>query len=543
MRSNICESSQFSWCISGWCSRRCIIYLITIINLFILVIYNMATNNLWRIYCLAESDYRFVYDTSMPTICPFDSSPLDPAQTQLIEDIFSTNSYINIVTSLADDKALNIVASDPNGGINIDAGFGGITVDTTNAISLDGAAASNFTTSNGNLTLEATAGLVDINAGSGINVGTTSLTNIINVGTSADAKTITLGNLTSTTVVNLNSGTGGLDANSTGRYDFNTSNTASDSFKLFTAGAADLDCAGGFALDTASGGAISLDAVGAASNLSISTTGNAQDLTISVTGATDSSIILYSEGTALDAISLTSASGGIVLSSAGSQAMVLTSNGGLIGIGTWTGGDIQIGTAAVARTVYVGNNTTNTVVNINAGGTAGGINIGNDNNDGGIQIGNAGTGKTIIVGNSNGGGRIFSRFGTGGFVKHQEAHVALADADATLTIGNLLTAIMSGTPTVNRTLTLPTAANAVAGISGVQVGDSISFVIINKSSAADEAQFILAAGTGGSIEGKPEVNTIQNTTPTYYTSGSSIFLLRFTNVSGGTEAYVTYRIS
>src|SRR5438552_17531788 len=55
--------------------------------------------------------------------------------------------YINIESTLADNKAITISASNVNGGIGITAGLGGITLDTTNSISIDASAASNFSTS------------------------------------------------------------------------------------------------------------------------------------------------------------------------------------------------------------------------------------------------------------------------------------------------------------------------------------------------------------------------------------------------------------
>jgi hypothetical protein len=625
----------------------------------------MSNNNsyLWQVYCDTESQYVSTISDTEPTTCPNNiSHTIDSSKTAVTKVKFidlTTDSYINIRSTLADSQAIRINAANTNGGIDIDGGLGGISVDTTNSISLDAGAASNFTTSLGNLVLESTTGLTNINAGSGINIGTTSLTPVINVGTSADAKTVSIGNLTgattlnmvagtggvdtqstgkinyntsnastdafrvfssggvdvdcagivavdtsdaisldavaasnfstssgnltfestagttiinggtaisvgatsitpiinigtsadaktlnignltSTTIVNLLSGTGGLNTQSTGKFVYNTSNTASDAFKVSSSGGMDFDCSGGITFDTASGGSISLDAVGASSNFSVATNGSAQDLVLSVTGATDSSIFLYSEGTAIDAISLSAASGGIVLSSASSQGLILTSNGGIIGIGTWTGGEIQIGTAAVARTITIGNTTDNTVVAINAGGTSGGINIGNNANNGSIGIGNSSTGKTIIVGNSNDAGVLYNRFGTGGFIKHQSAHVALANADATLTAAELLTGILSGTPTVNRTLTLPTASNLVSAIGNAEAGDSIEFLIINKSSSTDEASFIIAAGSGGSTEGNMTVSPFTNNVQSYNTSGSGVFIIRITNTS--TPAYVAYR--
>jgi hypothetical protein len=533
--------------------------------------------------------------------------------------IQSSDGYIQLISNLADSQAVILTAANTNGGISMTAGIGGIDVDTTNSITLDAAAASNFTTTNGNLILRATAGLLNIDGGSGMNIGNDASSNPILIGTSSNAKTLTIGNLTGASQVNVLAGTGG------------------------------------FLLDTASGGTISLDATGASCNFTVATTGAGQDLGLYVTGSTDSSIILDSAGTGADAIrfnttggidadatgtiNLASGSnsgaaitldaafnnGGINLS-AGSQGIAINATGsGFVGIGHWSGGEIQIGTAAVARDITIGNVTGATSLTLNSGtgainigtsiaktinignftgatgvvisggsgnvainstaystitgntgvligNTAGtavsignsstttsvnidsgtfGITIGNNSaNSGPIHIGNTSVGKTILIGNSNTAGNITLRWGGSGgfFAKHQEAHTALANSDATLTMDNnsatgILPGILSGTPTASRTLTLPTAANAVAGVSGVAVNDSIDFVVINKSTAGNSASFILAAGTGGSIEGNATVNAVSNGLATFFDSGSGTFRMRFTNVTGGTEAYVVYRIS
>src|SRR6185436_17289294 len=145
----------------------------------------------------------------------------------------------------------------------------------------------------------------------------------------------------------------------------------------------------------------------------------------------------------------------------GSMGISINGNGGAIGIGHFSAGDIFFGSAAVAR--------------------------------------------TMTMGNSTGATRVFNRFGTGGLIRHQSADVSLSDADATLTISDMLLGIFSITPTVNRTLTLPTAANVIAGISGCEIGDSIDIIIINQSSSLDEASAIIAMGTGGTLIGNSRV--------------------------------------
>jgi len=469
-----------------------------------------------------------------------------------------TEGYLLLTSNLADSGAIVIQAADPSGGIDIDAGLGGITVDSTNTISLDAAAESNFSTSNGNLNLRAAVGLLNIDGGAGINIGNTGTTGIY-MGTSSVSKTITIGNQTGATIVEILTGTGG------------------------------------FIVDTANGGPISLDATGTSSNFTLTTNGNGQDLTFALTGFNDSSIIIDSQGTGSDAvringnggidvdsngqINLTSTStaadairlnsgggldadfsgtinfatsdatggaitfdaafggGGIVLSS-GAQGIAINANGGLIGIGQWSGGNISIGTAAVARIINIGN-TTGTTSLIMSSGT-GGLILGNDANGGEIQIGNVANAKTITVGNGTGASRLFTRWGAGGNIVHQPAETGLSDADGTLTTSHLFSQIITMTPTADRTLTLPTAADIVAAVSGVQIGDAFDFRIMNLDSASGN-DVIIAMGSGGTAIGHMTVEPYNNGAGTYFYSGTGIFRLRFTNVTVSSEAYTVYR--
>ena len=93
----------------------------------------------------------------------------------------------------------------------------------------------------------------------------------------------------------------------------------------------------------------------------------------------------------------------------------------------------------------------------------------------------------------------------------------------------------------NRTLTLPTAANAATAVS--LVNDSLSFVIINDSSAAICRYLTINTNTGVSFVGNSSIAPRQNLLGTYFTSGSAKFKIRFTNITSGSEAYTIYRIS
>ena len=120
---------------------------------------------------------------------------------------------------------------------------------------------------------------------------------------------------------------------------------------------------------------------------------------------------------------------------------------------------------------------------------------------------------------------------------------ALGDGAAkTLTIAQLLTGIMSSDPQGDRTFTLPTAALAVAGVDGAQIGDCIDFSIISLATAAANETITLAADTGGSVVGNAAIMS-PNVGDNEYSPGVAMWRLRFTGVASGSEAFVCYRIA
>jgi hypothetical protein len=492
------------------------------------------TRYVWRVYCITGQNYEYVVSDTEPTVCPSDSGPIDTTLTTILETEFSdiySAGYINIESGLADSSAIRIQNSSVNGGVDINAGFGGVAVDTTNAISLDARAYSNFTTRMGNLDLEATNGgtgaLVNIDADVGINIGNDASENsthtpIINIGSNSSQKTITIGNETAGSILMVHGGTGGIMVSTTGKCSMSSTDASADAVRILSTGGLDVDC-GSPGINLNSTGQLYLgSSSSAADSLRIVSSGGIDvDVSGTINFATGSS----SGG----AITLDAAfgGGGVVLSS-GSQGTAINTSGGVIGIGHWSGGDIYFGTAGVARTITIGNDTSTTAVAINAG--TGGITIGNNANGGEIQIGNAANAKNIILGNNTGATRLYNRFGQSGNIKTQLGPIFYSDADQTATVYELLYAILVMTPTATRTVTFPTAAAVVSVISGCQVTDAIDISIINQSGSNN---ITIAAGTGGSTVGYM----------TILPNISGIFRLRLTNVTGSSEAYILYRVS
>ncbi|AYV84283.1 MAG: hypothetical protein Hyperionvirus21_17 [Hyperionvirus sp.] len=412
----------------------------------------------------------------------------------------AVNSYINIKSNIADTNSIRINAANAAGGINISAGTGGIAVSTTNAIIMTAQATFNLIV-NGSGTLglqnQFPGGLVDIDALGGINIGTGSLVNtpIINIGNSSAA-----------TSVVVNTGTGG------------------------------------FNVITNTGGTISLNAVGASSNLTLETTGNGQDLSIASTTATvpfASRIVITSVGSGGDAIFLnTAGTGGITAS-------------------TGTAGGMSLNTGSVGFTV---NTTNNGPVSLNSNGgdveiTAGGGGISLDTGisgglygighvgDGEVQIGTfTGYQRTVTLANSAAATTVVQRWGpTGSLIQVQQPQITNYDSTGTIASSDLLIRLIKSNPSTvgGITLTLPNAGGtgglvpAMKDISGGPssiINDSLDFSIINTGSVT----ITLATTT---IIGNPVIN------PSITGSGSGLFRIQLTNVTTGSEAFTLIRLS
>jgi hypothetical protein len=96
-------------------------------------------------------------------------------------------------------------------------------------------------------------------------------------------------------------------------------------------------------------------------------------------------------------------------------------------------------------------------------------------------------------------------------------------------------------PTADRAWTLPTAALAVAGVTGAAVGDCIDFSVINIGTAGADEIITLSAGSNGTLVGSGAILTSDPVNDAF-SSGSGLFRLRFTAVTG-TETYTVYRIA
>lgn len=407
------------------------------------------------------------------------------------EDINITNtggSVVIVATESAAD-AIRMNASGAAGGFDIDAGSNGFIVDTTGGISLDSAAASNFTATGAfDITVQSTAGSILLNAGEAV-----------------------------TDAINIDS-TGGFDLNAALEINIDSSEAAvADAIRIVASaadGGIDVDAGtGGITIDST--GAVSIDGA-AASNFSVS--GAGIDLTLasasgrvvvngeeaaadavrvlSVAGGLDVDVALQmslvSSQNAADAIVINASSGGIDITAAGAAAedidivntagsininageaiataMVLTSAGGLdITVTGAAAQDIDVTCTSGSMNVTIGENVSDAIV-INASGAASGISI--DAGTAGVTIG---TGMMHAVTLVDTGDTPYAVLGTDYVI-------------STDTTGGIMTVTLPATPATGRTLVIYDGAGQAAIGGAVTIDGNGNNIAAGGTSAATKA--------------------------------------------------------
>lgn len=268
-------------------------------------------------------------------------------------DITATGSSVNIVSTEAGVlNAIRLNASAADGGIDVDCGTGGITVDSTGAFSIDGAASSNVTVTGAgvDLTLSSVLGSVKINstedaAGAialSANGGTSETitvvaaqgTGVASISLSSTAGGVTIaGGLASADAINITAAAGGVDVDGALQVNIASSQNAADAVRIL-----------------ASAGGIDVDAVGAAG----------EDIVITNTGGSISLVATEAAGDAI-VIQASDAAGGIDLI-AGTGAVSCTGNF------TFTTAGNKINSTSVATNGTAGANSFGSVTL--SGGTA-----------------------------------------------------------------------------------------------------------------------------------------------------------------------------
>jgi hypothetical protein len=370
---------------------------------------------------------------------------------------------------------------------------GAVTVDGP-GISIDGTAASNFSVTGANLSIEtltsgtlavssagalnlsgttgdwqATGALTLDSSGGAISIGGDADAQAINIGTGAAARTITIGNVTGATAVVVNAGTG------------------ASSWTVTGAGTFDL---------VAGTGTINL-----------------------ATNATDHSTLLGSV-TGTSALTLRSGTGAQTFTAGGAfdvnatGALTLDSSGGAISIG----GDadaqaINIGTGAAARTITVGNVTGATAVVVNAGTGAsswtvtgagtfdlvagtGTVNLATNATDHSTLLGST-TGTSALTLQSGTGAQTFTAGGA--FDVNAAGAVTIDSSGGTIGIGTDAVAqnINIGTGASARTITVGNAASTLVGLVGTAIDLTAGAGNVNIVSSALEFGGTVALTSAG----------------------------------------------
>lgn len=297
------------------------------------------------------------------------------ASVELLSDV----GGVTLTAGLGTADAINLNTTNAAGGIDVDAGTGGININTTGALSLTADAASQLrvdgagidltvTSVGGSVLVESTedaALAIRLHANGGtsetIQIHADQGTGVASVGLLSDVGGITLRatGLASADAINLEAPAGGVDIDGALQVNIDSAQAAATAVRIFASNAAggiDIDSGtGGITLDSTAG--ISIDAA-TASNLTV--TGAAQDLTLSSSGG---SVNITATEAAGDAIVLnaSNAAGGIDLL-AGTGNVSVSSNLVLSSVATqiqMNGGAVTdfIGTATLNNGVITVNNT------------------------------------------------------------------------------------------------------------------------------------------------------------------------------------------
>jgi hypothetical protein len=384
---------------------------------------------------------------------------------------------------------------------------------------------------NTSLTLDATAFSIDGSAGtSNITSNTIANSQDFNIGLTGatDSSLIISSTGTATDALQVTASVGGMDITSAGVIDMTTS-AGNSSINILPHGS------GSLVLGATSNTAATLDAKtfsidaagGGSSNITHNALANTQDLTVAVTGAFDTSLILSSTGTGIDALQLTSSAGGMDITSAGILDITTSAGNSAINIDPHGTGNLVLGSADNTVTSLSGNaiNVTSvgamtlsdgsaslvmdgtgatslsgsTTLDLDTTGaiqinsTAGAISIGNDNAAQNINLGTQGA-RTIALGSTS--ATSTSLVGTAINITSSNA-LNLTDGTATLQLGGTGNASLQGTSTLDIDTTGALTINSAGSASHIKHAGTLGGDFTVAMDGAIDASLILSsAGTG-----------------------------------------------
>ena len=372
-------------------------------------------------------------------------------------------------------SAITIVSDGTNYTVvsNIGAAIVGTTINANGIASLTATTAST-TTGTGALVVSGGVGVagslfvggtVSTNAAVNLNVltGTTGIltldsgsTGAVNLGTNANAKTVTIGNGTGATAITINAGTGTINigTNAIARTVAVGNDTGASILNL-RAGT------GGVSLLTGTTGGVSIDS-GTTGAINVGTNANAKTITIG-------------NGTGATSVVLNAGTGAINIGTNGIARTITVGNGTgassvVIEAGT---GAINIGTNGIARTITIGNATGASSLVLNAGTanvtvpsavassstTTGALRV-----SGGVGI----AGNLFVGGTGNFTGLLNANGGTSGILNYviQSVSTTLADVDRhyLLTNTSAITLTLPASPPNGRAIIISDGNNAANNV-------------------------------------------------------------------------------
>ncbi len=252
--------------------------------------------------------------------------------------------------------------------VTVNTGTGGFNVNTTST--------GDIVLASADTVLIDGAGVVEINSSAGvIGIGNDAVAQNINIGTGAAARVITIGNVSSTTGIVLNSGTGNIALNTTTTGDVLIN--SADTVLIDSAGVLELN---------SSAGVISIGNDAVAQNINIGTGAAARTISIGTGAAVVETIVIGGTGANVITIGNTQ--------TAGSISMGAAMTGGTISIG---------GTGLQTGTITIGGGTGAQTVNLATGAT--GVKT--------VHIADSAVANIVTLGSTTGAAATTIQAGTG----------------------------------------------------------------------------------------------------------------------------------
>lgn len=377
-------------------------------------------------------------------------------------------------------------------------GATGITLNSgTNGIAMASTGAGDITLNSGDTLLIDAAGSIEINSSGGqILIGSDAVAQTIAIGQGAAQRDIFVGNVTGTTSIALNSGTGGIALNTTGAGDVTV--TSTDTVIVDAVGVLELN---------SSGAAIGIGSDADAFGINIGTGAAQRDIIVGNGTGTTSVVINGGTGVMQFGANATAHDTTIGTMIGASMTRIQSGTGDLI---IDSADAVIIGAAGVTTIDTVG------ILELNSSGAA--IGIGNDANAFAMNIGTGAAQRVITIGNASAASGVAINCGTAGVAVGTSANAHTTTVGST-TAGSALN------------LQTPAATYVVAsqGVSITAAGQGVSLPggILVLAGAGDPNGAITApigslwlrsdpAGTTSRLY----INTNAGTVWTYFTSNA-----------------------